>query len=64
MSVSRDEVPEIVQEWIGQLLNPEFVDLIRACPDRPVDVRLSASKGRVKRLPTITIGGSGSFEEA
>jgi hypothetical protein len=50
-----DEVPPIVQAWIGQLLDPRILGLLRACADGQVDVRLSAARGRVRANPTITV---------
>lgn len=48
------EPPEIVLQWIAQLLDPRFVAMIRAIPYDKVDVRLSAAKGKV-REPSISV---------
>lgn len=57
------EPPEVVLSWIAQLLDPDFIAMVKACPYDRIDVRLSASKGRVSRVPTIVFnGGSQDFQ--
>lgn len=51
------EVPPIVQEWVRQLLDPQFLTMLRAYPVEQVDVKLSASRGRVRRAPMIVLNG-------
>ena len=51
------EPPEIVLEWISQLLNPDFIALLKVCPFDKVDIRLAASKGRVSKAPMIVFNG-------
>lgn len=50
-------LPPNVEAWVRQLLDPEFVALMRMQPYDRVDVRLSASKGRVSRLPQVVLNG-------
>lgn len=51
------EPPEIVLQWISQLLNPDFIALLSVCPLEKIDVRLAASKGRVSKSPMVVING-------
>jgi hypothetical protein len=51
------EVPPMVQAWVAQLLSPEFLATMRAIPFEQIDVRLSASRGRARKNPTITLNG-------
>ena len=50
-------LPPVIEAWLKQLLDPSFVELMRSQPYDRVDVRLSASKGRVSRLPQIMLNG-------
>ena len=43
--------------WIEQLLEPEITRLFDVFPDAQIDVKLTASKGKVRRYPSITING-------
>lgn len=52
-----DRVPEPVRAWVEQLLDPEVTRLFDVFPDAQIDIRLSASKGRVRRRPMITLNG-------
>jgi hypothetical protein len=57
------EPPEMVLSWIAQLLDPDFIAMLRACPYDRVDIRLSSSKGRVSRVPTVVFnGGAQEFQ--
>lgn len=51
------EIPPVVAAWCAQLLSPEFLSAMRAFPSEQVDVRLSASKGRVRRKPVVVFNG-------
>jgi len=51
------ELPSAVEAWIKQLLEPSFVELMRSQPFDRVDIKLSASRGRVSRLPVVILGG-------
>ena len=46
-----------MEAWIKQLLEPSFVELMRSQPFERVDIKLSASRGRVSRLPVVILGG-------
>jgi hypothetical protein len=50
-------LPPVIEAWVKQLLDPSFVELMRSQPYDRVDVRLSASKGRVSRSPQIMLNG-------
>lgn len=50
-------LPPVIEAWLKQLLDPSFVELMRSQPYDRVDIRLSASKGRVSRLPQIMLNG-------
>lgn len=63
MDVDDLNLPPNVEAWVRQLLDPEFVALMRMQPYDRVDVRLSASKGRVSRLPQVVLNG-GALEWA
>jgi len=54
-------LPPAVEAWVKQLLDPEFVALMRMQPYDRVDIRLSASRGRVSRVPQVVFNG-GSLE--
>lgn len=51
------DVHPLLRAWIAQLLSPEVVAVVSAFPDGQVDVKLSASKGKVRARPTIVLGG-------
>ena len=51
------ELPPAIEAWIKQLLEPSFVELMRSQPFERVDLKLSASRGRVSRLPVVLLGG-------
>lgn len=55
------EPPEMVLSWIAQLLDPQFLALMKAVPYDRVDIRLAASKGRVSKAPVVVLNG-GSLE--
>jgi hypothetical protein len=56
-----EPVPAIVQGWIGQLLDPKFLELMEKAPER-VDIKLSASRGKIRKRLEITFdGGAGEF---
>jgi hypothetical protein len=50
-------VPAFIEAWVKQLLDPTFVAVMRLQPYDRVDIRLSASKGKVARLPQIVLNG-------
>lgn len=48
-----------------QLLDPNFIELMRDQPYDRVDVRLTASRGKVSRMPQIVLnGGQQEFVDA
>jgi hypothetical protein len=51
------EHPPIIQQWIEQLLSPEFSAMLEAIPYEQIDVRLSASKGKARKNPVIILNG-------
>lgn len=51
------KIPPVIEAWVRQLLDPQFVALVKGLPVDRIDIRLSASKGRVARLPQITLNG-------
>ena len=55
--MSDADLPPVIQAWVRQLLDPTFVAMMRSWPAEQIDVRLSASKGKVRRLPEITFNG-------
>lgn len=57
MTSSENRLPEALRGWIEQLLEPEVTRLFDVFPDAQIDVRLSASKGKIRRNPTITVNG-------
>lgn len=54
------EIPPIIAAWCAQLLSPEFLAMLRAFPVEQIDVRLSASKGRVRPKPVVVFNGGPS----
>ena len=57
MSKEENRLPDALRAWIEQLLEPEITRLFDVFPDAQIDVRLTASKGKVRRTPSITING-------
>lgn len=55
--LDRPEIPPVVEAWVRQLLDPQFLALMRAWPAEQIDVRLTASRGRVRRNPEIVFNG-------
>lgn len=51
------ELPPVIRAWIAQLMDPRFVAMVEQWPADQIDVRLSSSRGRVRRLPEITFAG-------
>ena len=58
--LDRPEIPPVVEAWVRQLLEPSFLALMRAYPAEQVDVRLSASRGRVRPRPVLVFDGGPS----
>jgi hypothetical protein len=59
-----NEVPPLLQAWIAQLLDPQVQSVIAIAEQGQVDIRLSASRGRVRSNPVITINGGPSEMQA
>ena len=57
MESSENRLPEALRGWIEQLLEPEVTRLFDVFPEAQIDVRLSASRGKIRRRPSITING-------
>jgi hypothetical protein len=55
-SPAAEDVPEFVQWWVRSLLDADVMGLLREVGDRPVEVRLYANKGRVRRRPALLVG--------
>jgi hypothetical protein len=49
--------PPFVEAWIKQLLDPQFLKLMQNIPYDQIDIKLSASKGRVRRRPIVILNG-------
>lgn len=47
----------MVAAWVIQLLDPQFLAVMRSWPAERVDVTVSASRGKVRRLPEIRFNG-------
>lgn len=54
------DVQPVIAAWCAQLLSPEFVALIEAFPAEQIDVRLSASRGKVRPKPVVILNGGPS----
>ncbi len=52
-----DSIPPVIEAWVRQLLDPQFVALVRGLSVDRIDVRLGSSKGKVAKFPTITLNG-------
>lgn len=57
LAVASAGLPPVVAAWVGQLLDPALIALVGGWPAERVDVRLSASRGRVRRLPEVVLNG-------
>ena len=50
------EAPDVIQAWVRQLLDPEVIDFVRRYADgHQLDIRLSASRGRVRARPALAL---------
>lgn len=49
-----DDTPEVIQQWVRQLLAPDLVDLIRSRTGQ-VEVRLFCNGSRVRKEPVILL---------
>lgn len=49
-----NQLPPVIQAWISQLADPATIALVEASADGQIDIRLAASRGKVRRLPEIT----------
>jgi len=52
-----EKVPSFVEAWVKQLLDPKFIKLMEEIPYDQIDIKLSASKGRVRRRPVVILNG-------
>ena len=50
-------LPPVVREWVRQLLDPAFVELVRARSTGQIDVRLSSARGKARARPTVVLDG-------
>lgn len=57
---AQDDLPPVIAAWVRQLLDPSFVALVRGLPVDRIDVRLSASRGKVSRYPSVVLNGGPS----
>jgi len=55
--MKKPEVPLIVEVWIQQLLDPHFLEMINSAPADRIDVKLTGSRGKVSRQPTVVFNG-------
>ena len=60
MSVNLDDVPPVIRAWLVQLTSPQMVAMVQSMPDAQIDIRLTSSKGKVRRRPVITLNGGPS----
>ena len=51
------DVPEVIQAWIKQLLDPKFVSMMRSLDAEQLDIKLSSSKGKIRKNPVVIING-------
>lgn len=49
--------PAFIEAWVKQLLDPKFIELMDKIPYDQIDIKLSASKGRVRRRPVVILNG-------
>lgn len=55
-SSPHDEVPQYIQAWVRQLLDPDLADVLRKMEGRQIEVRLMASpSGKIRRRPEVLI---------
>jgi hypothetical protein len=60
VSVNLDDVPPVIRAWLVQLTSPQMVAMVQSMPDAQIDIRLTSSKGKVRRRPVITLNGGPS----
>jgi hypothetical protein len=62
--IAREDVPPVIRAWVEQLLEPEFVEMIRHLPSEQIDVRLGYSRSKVRRRPVVILnGGPAEFSD-
>lgn len=49
--------PAFIEAWVKQLLDPQFISLMEKIPYDQIDIKLSSSKGRVRRRPIVILNG-------
>ena len=57
MTDPQPKLSPIIRYWIEQLLDPEIARIFDDFPNAQVDVRLSASNGKIRSKPTIILNG-------
>jgi len=55
--MSQPEIPPMIEAWIKQLLSPSFLEMVTDAPFDRIDVKLSSSRGKVSRQPTVVLNG-------
>ncbi len=55
-------VPMFVQGWIRSLLDPDLLAVLREAGDRNIEVRLVASRGRIRRRPALLLDAAGNTD--
>jgi|GEM_PF-2640514 hypothetical protein len=55
--MSSTNQPAFIQAWVKQLLDPQFIKLMENIPYDQIDIKLSVSKGRVRRRPIVILNG-------
>ena len=51
------DVPEVIQGWVKQLLDPTFIAMVNALNVDQIDVKLSSSKGKIRGNPMVVLNG-------
>lgn len=55
-SSPHDEVPQYIQAWVRQLLDPDLADVLRRMEGRQIEVTLMVSEsGKIRRRPQVNI---------
>lgn len=54
------DVHPVIRAWVTYLLSSQFTDLVNASlhTGEPLEVALFTARGRVRKVPKITFGGS------
>jgi len=60
MAETSRNLPPVIRAWIEQLLDPDITRIFEVFPDAQVDIKLGASRGKVRLRPVVILNGGSS----